>query len=83
MVSRVITRAILSLQKKATLREARWKRICAGEQAERAQRDALAAFVERYLKLRDELASETADWNRDDRRRYMYAVLQVMRRQRT
>jgi hypothetical protein len=80
VANKVVARAIASLQKKTVLWQARWKETCAAKQTERARRDQLTAFVERYLMLRDELARDTAEWNRDDRRRY--SLLQVTQRQR-
>jgi hypothetical protein len=47
-----------------------------------ARRDELTAFVEGYRKVRDDLARETADWDVDARRRYMYEVLRALRWQR-
>jgi hypothetical protein len=78
--NKVLTRAIASLEKKAAARRARWKQTCAAEQAQRAQRDELAAFVVRYLKLRDQLAEETVEWDAADRSLYIYAALRAVRR---
>lgn len=82
MASKIVARAIASLGRKAALRQARWKQTCAVEQAERARRKELAAFVERYLKLRDQLARETVDWEPAGRSLYIYAVLREVRRER-
>ena len=79
----IIARAIASLEKKAALRRVRWKETCVAERAERAQRAQLSAFVERYLKLRDNLAKETAEWDAADRNLYIYTVLREMRRRRS
>jgi hypothetical protein len=80
--SKVVARAIASLEKKAAAREVRWKEACAAEQKERARRDELVAFVERYLRLRDELIRESAEWYGNRRRRYVFAVLREVRAQR-
>jgi hypothetical protein len=60
---KVVELAIASLQKKGAARQARWKATCAAERKERARRDERAEFVERYLRVRDDLLSETADWD--------------------
>jgi hypothetical protein len=73
--NKVLTRAIASLKKKAAARRARWREACVAEQAKSAQREDLAAFVDRYLKLRDQLARETVEWDAADRSLYIYAVL--------
>jgi len=80
---KIIARAIARLEKQGAERQARWKEACAAEQKERARRDELLAFVERYLKLHDDLARETVEWNVDDRRRYIFGVLREVRAERT
>src|SRR6478752_910203 len=82
MANKIVARGIASLQKKAALWRARWNETCAAEQAERARRDELAAFVERYLDLRDRLARDTDDWDEGSRSLYIYAVLREVRRER-
>jgi hypothetical protein len=82
VANKVVGRAIASLEKKATLRRARWREACAAERTERVERDELAAFVERYLNLRDRLARDTDDWDEGARSLYMYAVLREVRRER-
>ena len=79
---KIIAHAIARLEEQGAGRQARWKEACAAEQNERARRDDLLAFVERYLKLRDDLARETVEWNVDDRRRSMFGVLREVRAER-
>jgi len=79
---KVVARAIASLQKKQAVRQQQWNRLCNAELKARVEREELAAFAERYLKLRDELLRETAEWHRDHQRRYLFAVLREMRAQR-
>ena len=56
-------------------------RVRCGTGGERAARcTSLAGFVKRYLKLRDQLALETVEWDPADRSLYIYAVRREVRR---